>query len=552
MRLLTGQMFKKMIQLAEKHLLNNKDKINDLNVFPVPDGDTGTNMSLTMTSGLKEVNQISSESISDVASAFSKGLLMGARGNSGVILSQIFRGFSSGLSGKEEVTPEELTEAFSKGVTMAYQAVTNPVEGTILTVVKDAAEVARESSEVKDIVELMTVVTKEAHRSLDHTPELLPILKEVGVVDSGGKGLLVIYEGFLAALKGDSIEDITDQNSNIETKIKHEHEDSVQSFIDIGSIEHGYCTEFMVDLDNEKIKDNNFNEQTYRAELDEYGDSLLVAADEGLVKIHIHTEKPGEVMALSQQYGDLMNIDIENMRKQYEAIILEAAAKEKKYEPVDVAKIVVSSGSGINSMFESLGADYIIQGGQTMNPSTEDILTAIEKVNAKEVYIFPNNKNIILSANQAADNAEQTVHVIPTKTIPQGIASLFIYDEDHNSDVNTSSMLDAIEDVKTGLITYAVRDTEVNNLKINKNDFIGINDDSIKVAQVSKVETAKGLLQDLIDKEEDEILTIFYGEDMTELEKKEIVTYVEATFDDIEAEFHDGDQPVYSLIIMVE
>lgn len=551
MRLLTGQMFKKMIQLAEKHLLNNKDKINDLNVFPVPDGDTGTNMSLTMTSGLKEVSQISSDSISDVASAFSKGLLMGARGNSGVILSQIFRGFNAGLTKKEEVTPEELAEAFTNGVTMAYQAVTNPVEGTILTVAKDSAIIAKESNKTEDIIELMTKVTNEARRSLEYTPELLPILKEVGVVDSGGKGLLVIYEGFLAALTGDSIEDITSKEDNIDIKIKHEHEDSVQSFIDIGSIEHGYCTEFIVELDNEKLKSNSFKEQAYRTQLDEYGDSLLIAADEGLVKVHIHTEKPGDVMTLSQQYGDLMNIDIENMRKQYEAIILEDTAKETQGEPVEVAKIVVSSGKGVNSMFESLGADYIIPGGQTMNPSTEDILTAIEKVNAKKVYIFPNNKNIILSANQAADIVEQTVHVIPTKTIPQGIAALFVYDEDKDSDVNTTNMLGAIGDVKTGLITYAVRDTEVNNIKIKKNDFMGLSDDSIKVTHVDKVETTKELLYDLID-EEDEILTIFYGEDMTEAEKVEIVSYIEETFEDLEAEFYDGDQPVYSLIIMVE
>lgn len=551
MRLLTGQMFKKMIQLAEKHLLNNKDKINDLNVFPVPDGDTGTNMSLTMTSGLKEVSQISSDSISDVASAFSKGLLMGARGNSGVILSQIFRGFNAGLTKKEEVTPEELAEAFTNGVTMAYQAVTNPVEGTILTVAKDSAVIAEESNQTEDIIELMTKVTNEARRSLDYTPELLPILKEVGVVDSGGKGLLVIYEGFLAALTGDSIEDITNKEDNIDIKIKHEHEDSVQSFIDIGSIEHGYCTEFIVELDDEKLKSNSFKEQAYRTQLDEYGDSLLIAADEGLVKVHIHTEKPGDVMTLSQQYGDLMNIDIENMRKQYEAIILEDTAKETQDESVEVAKIVVSSGKGLNSMFESLGADYIIPGGQTMNPSTEDILKAIEKVNAKKVYIFPNNKNIILSANQAADIVEQIVHVIPTKTIPQGIASLFVYDEDKNSDVNTTNMLGTIDDVKTGLITYAVRDTEVNNIKIKKNDFMGLNDDSIKVTHVDKIETTKELLHDLID-EEDEILTVFHGEAMTEAEKVEIVSYVEETFEDLEAEFYDGDQPVYSLIIMVE
>lgn len=549
-RLLTGKMLKKMIELAQKHLLNNKEKINDLNVFPVPDGDTGTNMSLTMTSGLKEVNEITNDNVSEVAAAFSKGLLMGARGNSGVILSQIFRGFNKGLEKKETVSSVELAKAFENGVTMAYQAVTNPVEGTILTVVKDAAEIAKQADETTEIIDLMTLITKEAQKSLNHTPELLPVLKEVGVVDSGGKGLLVIYEGFLAALKG---EDITsnDEEVEFEAEIKNEHEQSIQSYIDVGSIEHGYCTEFMVDINEDILKTDKFDEQNYRRELEGYGDSLLVAADEGIVKVHIHTETPGDVMSFSQKFGDLMNIDIENMRKQYEAIIKADQAKEKKYPPVDVAKIIVSSGNGINSTFESIGADYIIQGGQTMNPSTEDILSAIKKVNAKEIYIFPNNKNIILSANQAAEMVDQKVHVISTKTIPQGIAALFAFDESHESKENIKQMNQAIEEVKTGLVTYAVRDTEVNDLKINKNDFMGINDDTIKVNHTNKIETAKELLQDLID-EEDEILTIFYGEDMKENEKKEIVNFVETNYETIEAEFHDGNQPVYSLIIMIE
>lgn len=551
MRLLTGKMFKRMIQLAEKHLLNNKEKINELNVFPVPDGDTGTNMSLTMTSGLKAANQVDSDNISEIAAAFSKGLLMGARGNSGVILSQIFRGFNIGLQGHDQVTTSELSKAFTEGVTLAYQAVTNPVEGTILTVVKDAAEASKQYNDKTDIIELMTFVTEEAKKSLDNTPELLPVLKEVGVVDSGGKGLLVIYEGFLAALKGEEIEELSANEVQFETKVECEHELSIQSHIDVDSIEYGYCTEFMVDIEANKSNETNFDEKLYRAELEKYGDSLLVAADEGVVKVHIHTEKPGDVMSLSQQYGDLMNIDIENMRKQYEAIMLEDQAKEKTYPPVDVAKIVVSSGIGINSMFESIGADFIIEGGQTMNPSTEDLLSAIKKVNAKEIYIFPNNKNIILSANQAADMVDQKVNVIPTKTIPQGIASLFVFDETNNTENNVEQMVEAIEYVKTGLVTYAVRDTKVNNLKIKKNDYIGLNDDSIKVTHINKIDTAKQLLNELID-EDDEILTVFYGKDMTAEEKQDIVNYVESTFEDIEAEFHDGDQPVYSLIIMVE
>lgn len=550
-RQLNGKMLVEMIQIAQKHLMNNKEKINELNVFPVPDGDTGTNMSLTMTSGMKAVTNLDSNDVSIVASAFSKGLLMGARGNSGVILSQLFRGFSSGIEGKSTLEASDLAQAFSEGVTSAYKAVTNPVEGTILTVAKDAAHEALNNHDHLDIIELMALTTEEASASLKRTPDLLPVLKEVGVVDSGGKGLVVIYEGFLAALKGEKIENEVMDEVNFEKELKHQHNQSVQSFIDVESIEHGYCTEFIVDLDDEKLKVNHFNESDYREELTSYGDSLLVAADDGFVKIHIHTEIPGDVMSLSQKYGDLMNIDVENMRKQHEAIMAEDSNLNIKREESEVAKIVVSVGKGIHTMFKSLGADYIIEGGQTMNPSTEDIVKAIELVNAKEVYILPNNKNIILSAEQAAEIVEQKVHVIPTKTIPQGIASLFAFEEEADSTTNSKNMCGATQDVKTGLITYAVRDTEVNNLSIKKGHYMGLNDDTIQVTDSDKVKTVKALLSKLVS-EEDEILTVFYGTDMTNEEKEAIEIFVKGNFDDVEAEFHDGGQPVYSLIIMVE
>lgn len=541
-RILTGQMMKQMIQVAQINLTNNKEKINQLNVFPVPDGDTGTNMSLTMDSGLKEVNSHETENVSEIVAQFSRGLLMGARGNSGVILSQIFRGFSSGLQVDKEIEVSELINALTLGVTSAYKAVTNPVEGTILTVAKEAAEGASQAN-TDDIIELMEVTVEEARASLDRTPDLLPVLKEVGVVDSGGKGLLVIYEGFLAALKGEEAPEV-DSLNQLDIKIQDAHERSVQSFIDVESIEYGYCTEFMVDLES-----TDFDEDTYRSKLSEYGDSLLVAADDEVVKVHIHSENPGDVMTYSQQYGELMNIDIENMRKQHEAITKNDGPVSTEVK--DLAKIVVSAGTGINSMFESIGADYVIEGGQTMNPSTEDIVDAIHKVNAKEVYIFPNNKNIILSAEQSVELVDVQVHVVPTKSIPQGIAALFVFDEEEHSDTNLSEMKSAIKEVKTGMVTYAIRDTKVNDLKIKKNDYIGLNDDSIQVANKNKVKAIKALLASLID-DDSEILTVFYGDDLSDKEKAELEKYAESEFSDVESEFHVGNQPVYSIIAMVE
>ncbi|MBO1005243.1 DAK2 domain-containing protein [Pseudogracilibacillus auburnensis] len=539
-----------MIQMGATNLSNYKEIINKLNVFPVPDGDTGTNMNLSMSSGVKEINNIANEEMSTVVNAFVKGLLMGARGNSGVILSQLFRGFSSSLEGKNEINAIDLATALDAGVQVAYQSVTTPVEGTILTVAKDAAKVAvEEAQKVKNITELMEKVVEAAKKSLERTPDLLPILKEVGVVDSGGKGLVVIYDGFLAALKGEEISG--KDETNMEMRIQQEHEHAVQSFISAESIEYGYCTEFFVEFDPEKLDETPFDENAFRTTLSEYGDSLLVASDHDFVKIHIHTEYPGKVMTIAQQYGQLTKIDIENMRKQYASIIDESLEGKGQEVEKEYGIIAVAFGSGLKEMFESIGATTIIEGGQTMNPSTEDLLTAIEKTNAKHTFIFPNNKNIILSANQAKELSTKNIIIIPTKTIPQGISALFAFDEEESVDTNEGNMMAAIEDVKTGLVTYATRDTVIHHMEIKKDSYMGLNDGTIKVTNPDKLETVQLLINEIID-EDDEIITIFYGEDVQEDELNRLKHYVNEHVEDVDVEFYFGNQPIYSFILMVE
>ncbi|MEI3606679.1 DAK2 domain-containing protein [Pseudogracilibacillus sp. SE30717A] len=538
-----------MIQMGAKNLSNHRDFVNKLNVFPVPDGDTGTNMNLSMGSGLKEMMVRQTEELPLILSAFIRGLLMGARGNSGVILSQLFRGFSESLQEETEINSSAFAAALNNGVKVAYQSVTNPVEGTILTVAKDAARRAYEVAETEDdLVKLMEEIVIEAKQSLERTPELLPILKEVGVVDSGGKGLVVIYEGFLAALKGDELGN-PDSEIDIETMVQLEHERSAQSFISADSIEYGYCTEFFVELD-QKNK-TSFEETKFRNQLSEYGDSLLVASDANLVKIHIHTEYPGKVMNLAQAYGDLVNIDIENMRKQYEKIVNNEQETSSLLEKKKFGIIAVASGEGLKEMFTSLGTTLIIEGGQTMNPSTEDLLVAVQKVNAEYTFILPNNKNIVLAANQVKSLSEQNIIIIPTKSIPQGIGALFAFDSEVSIEENEENMLDGMQNVKTASVTYAIRDTIINNMEIKQGSYMGLNEDTILVTNPDKIETVKDLLEKIVD-EDDEIVTIFYGVDVSEKEITDLEKYVEEHLEDVEIELHEGDQPIYSFIIMVE
>ena len=539
----------KMIQLGANNLSNHKDIINKLNVFPVPDGDTGTNMNLSMSSGVKELNERKSADLPIILSSFIRGLLMGARGNSGVILSQLFRGFSESLQEEKEISSKAFANALNNGVKVAYQSVTNPVEGTILTVAKDAATKAIElADEEEDIIKLLDAVVSEAKQSLERTPELLPILKEVGVVDSGGKGLVVIYEGFLAAVKGDELPK-AESEIDMEKMIHIEHERSAQSFISADSIEYGYCTEFFVEINEQNMSE--FDENKFRNQLSEYGDSLLVAADNNMVKVHIHTEFPGKVMNHAQTFGELVNIDIENMRKQHESIVEKQDEETSMQEEKEYGIIAVASGSGLKDMFTSLGTTYIIEGGQTMNPSTEELLSAIRKVNAKYTFILPNNKNILMAANQAKLLSDKHVIIIPTKTIPQGISALFTFEEEASMNENEQNMLEGMKDVKTGLVTYATRDTVINQMEIKQGSYMGLNDETIRVTNTDKMETVSSLLQKMVD-EDDEIVTIFYGEDVSEEEIISLHDFMEQHFEDLDIELHKGNQPIYSFIIMIE
>ncbi|MFV5334588.1 DAK2 domain-containing protein [Bacillus paralicheniformis] len=554
-RNLDGKAFAEMVLYGARHLSQNANVVDALNVFPVPDGDTGTNMNLSMTSGAKEVEQIDAANIGKVAQSLSRGLLMGARGNSGVILSQLFRGFGKSIEQKSEINAKEFAAAFQAGVDTAYKAVMKPVEGTILTVAKDAAKKAVLTAQTEtDIIKVMEAVVNEAEASLERTPELLPVLKEVGVVDSGGKGLLYVYEGFLASLKGEKLSEKAAALPSLDDLVSAEHHKNAQSHMNTEDIEFGYCTEFMVKLDSGK---RNFNEDAFRQDLSSFGDSLLVVSDENIAKVHIHAEYPGEVMTYAQKYGSLINMKIENMREQHSAILnqnkQEAAAPAEKApaEKQPYGVVTVAMGEGIAELFESIGATKVIEGGQTMNPSTEDIVQAIKDANADTVLILPNNSNIVMAANQAADVAGQHVIVIPTKTVPQGMAALLAFNPALGADENQAAMLGAIGEVKSGQITYAVRDTNIDGIDIKKGDFMGILNGKIVETASDQLAAAKKLLAGMID-EDSEIVTVIKGEDAPEEEAEELAAFISETYEDVEVEVHDGKQPLYSYILAVE
>nr|WP_206696988.1 DAK2 domain-containing protein [Bacillus licheniformis] len=543
-----------MILYGAHHLSQNANVVDALNVFPVPDGDTGTNMNLSMTSGAKEVEQIDTANIGKVAQSLSRGLLMGARGNSGVILSQLFRGFGKSIEQKSEINAKEFAAAFQAGVDTAYKAVMKPVEGTILTVAKDAAKKAVLAAQTEtNIIKVMEAVVNEAEASLERTPELLPVLKEVGVVDSGGKGLLYVYEGFLASLKGEKLSDKAAALPSLDDLVSAEHHKNAQSHMNTEDIEFGYCTEFMVKLDSGK---RNFNEVAFRQDLSRFGDSLLVVSDENIAKVHIHAEYPGEVMTYAQKYGSLINMKIENMREQHSAILSQnkqetAPAEKAPADKQPYGIVTVAMGEGIAELFESIGATKVIEGGQTMNPSTEDIVQAIKDANADTVVILPNNSNIVMAANQAADVAGQHVIVIPTKTVPQGMAALLAFNPALSADENEAAMLGAIGEVKSGQITYAVRDTNIDGIDIKKGDFMGILNGKIVETASDQLTAAKKLIAGMID-EDSEIVTVIKGEDAPEEEAEELAAYISETYEDVEVEVHDGKQPLYSYILAVE
>ncbi|WP_026585583.1 DAK2 domain-containing protein [Bacillus sp. J33] len=555
-KVLDGKLFAEMVIQGANHLSANAKLVDALNVFPVPDGDTGTNMNLSMTSGAKEVKSNIQEHIGKVGSALSKGLLMGARGNSGVILSQLFRGFSKSIEQKATIDGKDFADALNSGVETAYKAVMKPVEGTILTVAKDAAKKAVQVAENEDdIAVIMEEVLKEAKASLNRTPDLLPVLKEVGVVDSGGQGLVFVYEGFLAELKGEKLPDTPAALPKMDDLVSAEHHKNVHGFMNTEDIEFGYCTEFMVKFESEKLSANPFSEEKFRQDLSQYGDSLLVIADDQLVKVHIHSEQPGDCLTYGQRYGSLINMKIENMRQQHTNLVEDVqtplAAEAKPKEKLEYGIVTVSMGSGIADLFRSIGAHAVIEGGQTMNPSTEDIVKAIKEVNAKKVIILPNNKNIIMAAQQAAEVTEEEAAVVPSKTVPQGMAALLAFNPSASLGQNEELMTDALQHVKTGQITFAVRDTSIDGLEIEKDDFMGIADGKIVVKNKDRVQAAKGLLDQMID-EDSEILTILKGEDAAEEEVDALISYIEEKYEDIEVEVHDGKQPLYSFIFSIE
>lgn len=554
---LDGVALSNMIANGAANLSQNADYVDSLNVFPVPDGDTGTNMNLTMTSGAKEVATMNTSDIAEVSSKFARGLLMGARGNSGVILSQLFRGFGKAVEGKKELTTVDFAEALKRGVDTAYKAVMKPVEGTILTVAREAADEALLASEsTSDFTEFMKRVIVEAKASLDRTPDLLPVLKEVGVVDSGGQGLLVIYEGFLASLEGKELEKPHTPVMDALIEAEH-HAHAAQGFMSTEDIEFGYCTEIMVRFQEDKLKDTPFNEDAFRNELSELGDSLLVVADEELLKVHVHVETPGEVITKGQRFGELVAVKIENMRQQHSTILEEEhganqhGIQQAEKPKAPFAIVTVAMGEGVSELFRSLGAAHVIEGGQTMNPSTEDIVKAIESAHAEHVFIFPNNSNIIMAAEQAASVAPCGVSVIPTKTVPQGLAAAIAFNPEADVEMNEQAMKAAAATVKSGQVTYAVRDTSIDGVEIKKDEHMAIAEKKIVSSSPSSLEAAKRLVDALIDAD-DEIVTILTGEGSSASDVEALTSYIESVNDEIEIEVHDGKQPLYSYIFSVE
>ncbi|HFJ5399637.1 TPA: fatty acid kinase catalytic subunit FakA [Staphylococcus aureus] len=544
---INGKLFADMIIQGAQNLSNNADLVDSLNVYPVPDGDTGTNMNLTMTSGREEVENNLSKNIGELGKTFSKGLLMGARGNSGVILSQLFRGFCKNIESESEINSKLLAESFQAGVETAYKAVMKPVEGTILTVAKDVAQAAIEkANNTEDCIELMEYIIVKANESLENTPNLLAVLKEVGVVDSGGKGLLCVYEGFLKALKGEKVEAKVAKIDKDEF-VHDEHD--FHGVINTEDIIYGYCTEMMVRFGKNK---KAFDEQEFRQDMSQFGDSLLVINDEEIVKVHVHTEYPGKVFNYGQQYGELIKLKVENMREQHREVIRkEQHTAKPKMETVETAIITISMGEGISEIFKSMGATHIISGGQTMNPSTEDIVKVIEQSKCKRAIILPNNKNILMASEQAASIVDAEAVVIPTKSIPQGISALFQYDVDATLEENKAQMADSVNNVKSGSLTYAVRDTKIDGVEIKKDAFMGLIEDKIVSSQSDQLTTVTELLNEMLA-EDSEILTVIIGQDAEQAVTDNMINWIEEQYPDVEVEVHEGGQPIYQYFFSVE
>lgn len=543
----------KMFLAGAKNLEAKKEWINELNVFPVPDGDTGTNMSMTIMSAAKAVSELEEPTMDKLAKAISSGSLRGARGNSGVILSQLFRGFCKVIKEYDELDVVILSEAVQKAVETAYKAVMKPKEGTILTVAKGGANKAEElSTKTDDVVEFVSGVIEEAEYVLSKTPDMLPVLKQAGVVDSGGQGLVQVLKGAFDALTGKEIDYTIESN-----EVSKSSEGKVAEQPQEVEIKFGYCTEFIIMLNN-PISDKE--EKAYKSYLESIGDSIVVVADDEIVKTHVHTNDPGLAIQKALTFGALSRIKIDNMREEHQEKLLKEANKvaeqqpkeESKMEHKEVGFIAVSIGDGINEILKALGTDYIIEGGQTMNPSTDDVLNAIEKVNADTIYVLPNNKNIIMAANQAASLCEdKDIVVIPTKTIPQGITALVNYVVGASAEENKENMMSEIENVKTGQVTYAVRDTEIDGKEIKQNDFMGIGDKSILSVGQDLEATTLEMVDEMVD-EDSAIVSIYIGADAKEEDANKISAKIQEKYADLEVEVNNGGQPIYYYIISVE
>lgn len=557
---ITETEFRKMILTSSDRLNKNAEFINSLNVFPVPDGDTGTNMSLSFASGSKYVSESTSANVGDLAQALAKGLLMGARGNSGVILSQVFRGFAKSVSNKKELTPQDLAQALQGGVETAYKAVMKPQEGTILTVARKSAEAAKKvAKDGGDIVAVMKDTYEAAEAALKTTPDLLPVLKEVGVVDSGGQGLTFVYQGFYDALSGNVRDGEVHKPSPVEMDemVSAEHHKSAQGKLNTEDIKYGYCTEIMVRLGAGRLVEKKFDYDEFRGYLAEIGDSLLVIADDEVVKVHVHTEHPGMVLSYGQKFGSLIKVKVDNMRLQHETI-LEKDEEEEREEEIseneisgDYGIIAIASGEGVAEIFKNLGATYVLSGGQTMNPSTQDIVDAISKTKKDKVIILPNNKNIFLAADQAAEVCDVDAVVVPSKTIAQGMAAMLGFSKDADLEENKEAMTDELDTVISGQVTIAVRDTTIEGREIKKDDYMGIVDGNIVVTNPDRKEAAIEMVKAMLD-EDSEVVTIIYGEDGNKEEAEAIETAVSELDEDLEIEIHEGNQPVYPYLISVE
>ena len=535
-----GKMLRDMFVSGANNLQNHKELVDKLNVFPVPDGDTGTNMSLTISYAMKELAKVENDSLTEIGKSLSKGSLMGARGNSGVILSQIIRGFSKSIEGKEQISTEDLAKAFKNGSDTAYKAVIKPIEGTILTVVRESGEYAiKAAKKEKDLLKFLEMVIDEANKSLERTPELLKNLKEAGVVDSGGKGLVLIYEGMYEALKGNPIKAKDLNDSNV-SEVKQ-----AGTSINTEDIKFCYCTEFI-------LESNSISDTEIRDIMLKYGDSLAVVGDEGIIKVHVHTNDPGLVLQDALKHGQLVTIKIENMKLQHEnTLVGDTDEIAQSVEEKEYGFIATSMGEGLAKIFKDFGVDYIIEGGQTMNPSTEDFMKAIDSINAKNIFIFPNNSNIIMAANQAKELSDKNIIVIPTKNTPQGFTALVNFNADASVEENEQALMESLTMVKSGQVTFAVRDTVMNDVEVKEGNIIGIAESKLMDAGDSVDEITTSLVEKLVD-EDSAIITLFYGEDVTEEDANNLRDELEEKFEDLDIELYYGGQPLYYYLISVE